>query len=871
MHRYEDHEGAVPDDVAPVRRDGPDGDVPGGPRPEANGGPEPDSGDTRAMPAAGRTARLPDAPSRLAPAVGATRAIARTPRDDATRAVPILHAVEDTGEAPVLREVGGYRLVERLGSGGMGTVYEALDADDRSVALKLIHPHVAADPAARRRLAREVSLLHKIKGESVARVLDAEVDGAEAFVVTELIQGPTLEEDVEAHGPFEPDELSGLAHGLADALAAIHGAGVVHRDLKPSNVMLSPAGPVLIDFGIAQVADDVRLTQTGMVTGTPGYLDPEVIAGAEPGTECDWWAWAAVLLFAATGRPPFGHGTMSTVLQRVASGNAQTDGAEEAVGAALRSALDPSPGRRLGHESVLDVLDGKWTTQDVAEATQFLAAAPLADDGEDDDATRTAGAPGARRGPGGGAPQRTSVLPGAAGAGAAGAGAVAGAVAGAAAGAAGAAGGASGGPATTIVPGRGGAVDPSYEPTHAPVYPPAARRGSAPDGVAAGATASGPGTGDTRHGRPDDARYGDPDDSRYGRAGDIRVAPVGAGGPGAGGPGAGAAGHGAPDDSRYGRPGDTRVAPVAGLGARTATAEPARAPQYPGNGGPAGYPNGAPAGYPSGAPAGYPGGAPAGYPGGGLVPGDPGRPAPSGSYAARASAPYTTADGPGGMVPPRHVGAPAQVAPDGSRLPVPAWLREPPHRSVTVTLLWLATAPFAAVGPGWYLVLATVLLVVLGAAGWSGRARRLTRRRMGLRRGDAARSLLRLPWDLVLSISALLLGAVLGAGVGLLTYYVVEGLTTTLPFAEHLTAGAAGAVAVATAWLTPTSYSQRLGAREVLETITPGRGARAALVGIALVVCAGVLIGVGSGAIGAPQWAPLVAPPELGSIFLPQR
>ncbi|MFD1505447.1 serine/threonine protein kinase [Georgenia yuyongxinii] len=204
------------------------------------------------------------------------------------------------------REVGGYRLLRRIGAGGMGTVHEAVDADGRRVALKLLHPHIGADPQARKRLSREVALLHRVREAGVARVLDAEVEDAEAFVVTELIEGPTLEEDVAEDGPFTPSELSTLAHGLADALRAIHAVGVVHRDFKPGNVMMSEHGPVIIDFGIAQVADDARLTQTGMVTGTPGYLDPEVIAGAEPSPVCDWWGWAAVLLFAATGRPPFG-------------------------------------------------------------------------------------------------------------------------------------------------------------------------------------------------------------------------------------------------------------------------------------------------------------------------------------------------------------------------------------------------------------------------------------------------------------------------------------------------------------------------------------------------------------------------------------
>ncbi|MFC7404486.1 protein kinase domain-containing protein [Georgenia alba] len=255
------------------------------------------------------------------------------------------------------REVGGYRLLRRLGAGGMGTVHEAVDADGRHVALKLLHPHIATDPQARRRLAREVALLHRVKDAGVARVLDAEVEDAEAFVVTELVDGPTLEDDVTDGGAFTLDELAGLAHGLAASLRAIHAQGIVHRDLKPGNVMLSDDGPVLIDFGIAQVADDVRLTQTGLVTGTPGYLDPEVIAGGDPGTAGDWWAWAAVLLFSATARPPFGRGAIEAVLARVATGRADTTGLPATVGRALRGALDPDPDRRLPPEQVLEVLD----------------------------------------------------------------------------------------------------------------------------------------------------------------------------------------------------------------------------------------------------------------------------------------------------------------------------------------------------------------------------------------------------------------------------------------------------------------------------------------------------------------------------------
>src|SRR5690625_4047412 len=269
--------------------------------------------------------------------------------------------------------VDGYRLVLRIGAGGRGTVHEAMDADGNRVAVKVLHEAIAADPAARERMRREVELLHRVRGEGVARVLDAEVDAATAFVVTELIDGPTLEDDVREHGPLAEEELGGLAHGLAQGLDAIHAAGIAHRDLKPGNVMLSPRGPVIIDFGIAQVADDVRLTQTGMVTGTPGYLDPDVIAGADPGPAGDWWAWAAVLTFAATGRQPFGRGGMQAVLARVSTGVVDTEGLSDGLATVLTAALDPEPARRLPPRDVLAALDGDWQAPAL---TRLLAAPP---------------------------------------------------------------------------------------------------------------------------------------------------------------------------------------------------------------------------------------------------------------------------------------------------------------------------------------------------------------------------------------------------------------------------------------------------------------------------------------------------------------
>ncbi|WP_250707846.1 serine/threonine-protein kinase, partial [Actinomyces sp. 217892] len=236
-------------------------------------------------------------------------------------------------------EVGGYRLVRRLGAGGMGVVWEVSDGDCHHVAMKILHPQIAADPMARRRLDREASVLARVRDPRVARILDIETgDGADGtgvtFVITELVDGPTLQHEVDHEGAYDLTEdardLADLAHGLVDALKAVHAAGVIHRDLKPSNVMLGAQGPVLIDFGIAQVADDVRLTQTGQVTGTPGFIPPEMLDGGDPSPGVDWYACAGVLLFAVTGRAPFGSGPWQAVFRRVYAGTPELGDLETA-------------------------------------------------------------------------------------------------------------------------------------------------------------------------------------------------------------------------------------------------------------------------------------------------------------------------------------------------------------------------------------------------------------------------------------------------------------------------------------------------------------------------------------------------------------
>jgi serine/threonine protein kinase len=253
--------------------------------------------------------------------------------------------------------VGPYRLVQQLGEGGMGVVHLALDRSGRAVALKLLRPHIAHDTDARSRLAREVEVLGRVQDPRVAAVIDADLDGEQPYVVTRYVPGPSLDEVVKEQGPLTGQDLLRLGRGLAAALDAIHAAGVVHRDLKPANVLLLDGDPVVIDFGIAHIADDVRLTMTGLVMGTPGYLSPEVVEGAQVTEATDWWGWAATLAFAASGTPPFGRGPMDVVLSRVSRGEADLSGVDPRLAPLLYAALSPDPGRRPDADEVVEGLE----------------------------------------------------------------------------------------------------------------------------------------------------------------------------------------------------------------------------------------------------------------------------------------------------------------------------------------------------------------------------------------------------------------------------------------------------------------------------------------------------------------------------------
>ncbi|MEU0568683.1 protein kinase [Nonomuraea sp. NPDC005983] len=244
-----------------------------------------------------------------------------------------------------LGKVGPYTLVERLGRGGMGEVYLASARRGERVALKVLH-NLSEDDSSRIRLEREVRALRRVESPYVAKVLDADLDCARPYLVMDHIDGANLLDRVRQDGPLNVAQLVELAQGLATALAIIHAAGVVHRDLKPANVIMGAEGPVLIDFGIAQVLDATRLTMTGTFLGTPGYTAPEIFADEEVNSPADVHAWGATVAFAATGRPTFGRGTAEAQMYAVLNGQADLKGVPVALLPLVRAALNREPGKR---------------------------------------------------------------------------------------------------------------------------------------------------------------------------------------------------------------------------------------------------------------------------------------------------------------------------------------------------------------------------------------------------------------------------------------------------------------------------------------------------------------------------------------------
>jgi predicted Ser/Thr protein kinase len=242
--------------------------------------------------------------------------------------------------------VGGYELLTRLGEGGMGVVHLARRPGGERVALKVLRPHIVGDDEARHRLAREVNSLSRIRSRRVAEIVDADPWGDIPFVATRYVPGLSLHDHVHEEGPITGADLVWAASCLAEALAAVHDVGVLHRDIKPSNVLMEGRTPILIDFGLARVADDPKLTLTGWLLGTPGYLAPEILHGDDATAASDVHSWAATVAFAGTGRPPFGRGPSVAVMDRVRRGEHDLTGLDPVLRPVIEEALDPDPTRR---------------------------------------------------------------------------------------------------------------------------------------------------------------------------------------------------------------------------------------------------------------------------------------------------------------------------------------------------------------------------------------------------------------------------------------------------------------------------------------------------------------------------------------------
>ena len=297
--------------------------------------------------------------------------------------------------------IGGYTLVSRLGAGAMGSVWRVNDGGGQEYAMKILRDSLSEEGVddgdgealrerltARERLRREAMALKRVNHPGVCGIVDMELDDSVAFIVTELIEGRNLRDDVKANGRYTGDDLERLARKLIEAVKAVHAAGIVHRDLKPTNVMVAASGPIIVDFGIAMSGGESHVTRTGLVMGTPGFIAPEIIDGAESDEMTDWWSLASVLAFAATGAPVFGTKPMMAVLERAAAGNANLTGLPAGTMAAFRAALHPDRRRRctpdqLLHAIMMDALDPFAWRDAAAESGEMGVVRPFDGSGAD--------------------------------------------------------------------------------------------------------------------------------------------------------------------------------------------------------------------------------------------------------------------------------------------------------------------------------------------------------------------------------------------------------------------------------------------------------------------------------------------------------
>jgi eukaryotic-like serine/threonine-protein kinase len=249
------------------------------------------------------------------------------------------------------RSLGRFELLARLGEGGQGVVYLGRGAGpgEERVAVKVLRSTV--DASILQRLARELDAVHKVQPFVTARVIEASTEGERRYIVSEFIDGPSLEERVDERGPLPEGELHRLAVGTATALTAIHGAGVMHRDFKPANVLLGPDGPRVVDFGIARLI--TATTMTSGLIGTPAYIAPEQLAGGRPTSAVDIFAWAVTMIFAATGRRAFDGDTVVAVMHRIVNDQPDVSGVPPSLLPVIRDCLSKDPSNRPSARDLL--------------------------------------------------------------------------------------------------------------------------------------------------------------------------------------------------------------------------------------------------------------------------------------------------------------------------------------------------------------------------------------------------------------------------------------------------------------------------------------------------------------------------------------
>ena len=247
--------------------------------------------------------------------------------------------------------LGRFELLGRLGEGGQGVVYlgRGTNPGEERVAVKVLRSTVDANVL--ERLARELDAIHQVQPFVTAGVIEASAEGDRRYVVSEFIDGPSLQERVDDRGPLPAGDLQRLAVGTATALTAIHGAGVVHRDFKPANVLLGPDGPRVVDFGIARLTDAATIT-SGLI-GTPSYVAPEQLAGRRPTSAVDIFAWALTMIYAATGRLAFGADSVPAVMHRIMYEEPDVSGLPPSLRTVVLECLDKDPDRRPSARDLL--------------------------------------------------------------------------------------------------------------------------------------------------------------------------------------------------------------------------------------------------------------------------------------------------------------------------------------------------------------------------------------------------------------------------------------------------------------------------------------------------------------------------------------